>query len=181
MTHRPTHVLTLLPALLGVLIALHAMPAHAVDPVELQNPQLEARYTALLHQFRCPVCQDESLADSPADAAGEMRAQIRRMLLAGKTDAEIKQYFVSRYSEFILFKPEYSLRDAWLWLLPFALLAAGIFIAVRIIRTRVALVDEETGDADDELAEPPPPARETPSRASRAADNGPAPLSRPAR
>ena len=157
MTQRPAPILPLVAALLGVLIALSATPARAVDPVELQNPRLEARYTALLHEFRCPVCQDESLADSPADAAGEMRAQIRRMLLEGQTDAEIKQYFVSRYSEFILFRPEYSLRNAWLWLLPFALLAIGIAVAARIIRSRVALVDEETGDADDELSETPPP------------------------
>lgn len=165
MNHRSARtfplVAMLLAMLVAVVIALGATPAHAVDPVELQNPKLETRYIALLHEFRCPVCQDESLADSPADAAGEMRAQIRRMLLEGKTDAEIKEYLVSRYSEFILFKPEYSLRNAWLWLLPVALLAIGIVVAVRIIRARVALVDEDTGDADDELAEPSGrPARE---------------------
>lgn len=157
MMQRPAPIVPLVALLLGVLIAIGAMPAHAVDPIELQSPQLEARYITLLHEFRCPVCQDESLADSPADAASEMRAQIRRMLLEGKTDGEIKQYLVSRYSEFILFKPEYSLRNAWLWLLPFALLAIGIVVALRIIRARVALVDEDTGDADDNLAEPPPP------------------------
>lgn len=158
MMQRSARLLPLIAMLLGVLIALSATtPARAVDPVELQNPKLEARYITLLHQFRCPVCQEESLAESPADAAGEMRAQIRRMLLEGKTDAQIKQYFVSRYSEFILFKPEYSLRNAWLWLLPVVLLAIGAFVALRIIRGRVALVDENTGDPDDELAEPRPP------------------------
>jgi len=154
---RAARTFPVIAMLLGVLIALSAMPAHAVDPVELPNPQLQARYSALLYQLRCPVCQDESLAESPADAASEMRAQIRRMLLEGKTDGEIKQYFVARYSEFILFKPEYSLRNAWLWLLPFALLVIGVFAAMRIIRARVALVDETTDDADDQLAEPRPP------------------------
>ena len=146
----------MLAALLAALLFLGAMPAHAIDPVQLPDPKLEARYITLLHEFRCPVCQDESLADSPADAAGEMRAQLRRMLLEGKTDAQIKRYFVSRYSEFILFKPEYSLRNAWLWLLPFALLLVGVITAARIIRGRAALVDQDAGGADDELTERPP-------------------------
>ena len=160
MIGRTGRLLPLLGMLLGVLIVLSAMPAHAVDPTELPNPKLEARYIALLHEVRCPVCQSESLADSPADAAGEMRAQIRRMLLEGKTDDEIKQYLVSRYSEFILFKPEYSLRNAWLWLLPVALLAIGIPVAMRIIRARGALIDADAGDPDDQLAEPPPSVRD---------------------
>ncbi len=143
----------LFAVVLAALLAIGVMPARAIDPTQLSDPQLEARYDTLLHEFRCPVCQDESLADSPADAASEMRAQIRRMLLEGETDAQIKHYFVSRYSEFILFKPEYSLRNAWLWLLPFVLLAIGIFVAARILRARATLVDGNSDDADDELAE----------------------------
>lgn len=172
MTDRRGPILPLLAALLAMLLVFGARPAHAVDPTELHDAKLEARYNTLLHEFRCPVCQNESLADSPADAAGEMRAQIRRMLLEGRTDGEIKQYLVSRYSEFILFKPEYSLRNAWLWLLPFALLAIGIVVAVRIIRARSALVDADAGDADDELAEPSPPG---PHPSSEAAHEGAAP------
>lgn len=146
----------LFAALLAALLVIGAMPVHAIDATQLSDAKLEARYDTLLHQFRCPVCQDENLADSPADAAGEIRAQIRRMLLQGKTDAQIKQYLVSRYSEFILFKPAYSLRNAWLWLLPIVLLAVGILVAARILRARVVLVDQNAGDADDQLAEPEP-------------------------
>jgi cytochrome c-type biogenesis protein CcmH len=167
----------LLAMLLAVLVAgflvLGAAPAQAIDPTQLPDPKLETRYNTLLHELRCPVCQDESLADSPADAAGEMRAQVRKMLLEGKTDAQIRQYFVARYSEFILFKPEYSLRNAWLWLLPFALLAVGILVAVRILRARAALVDQDGADPDDQLGEPP--------RAGEAAhESEPARLSGPA-
>ncbi len=167
--------LALFAMLLVALLVLGAMPAHAIDPTQLSDPKLETRYNALLHELRCPVCQDESLADSPADAASEMRAQIRKMLLEGKTDAQIRQYFVARYSEFILFKPEYSLRNAWLWLLPFVLLAVGIVVAVRIIRARAALVDQDSGDPDDQLGEPAPRANEA------ARESGPARLSGPAR
>jgi cytochrome c-type biogenesis protein CcmH len=153
MKARHARTLPLFAALLAALLVVGSVPAHAIDPTQLPDPKLEARYNTLLHELRCPVCQDENLADSPADAASEMRAQIRRMLLEGETDAQIKQYFVSRYSEFILFKPEYSLRNAWLWLLPLVLLAIGIILATRIIRGRAALVDQDTGDADDQLAE----------------------------
>ena len=178
MTLRQARMLPLFAALVAALLVFGALPVHAIDPAQLPNPQLEARYDTLLHELRCPVCQDESLADSPADAAGEIRAQIRRMLLEGKTDAQIKQYLVSRYSEFVLFKPKYSWRNAWLWLLPFFLLAIGIVVALRIIRARVSLVDRDDADPDDELA---PPREERPAQRGRSTRDGdPAHVSRPA-
>jgi cytochrome c-type biogenesis protein CcmH len=164
----------LLAGLLAVLFVLGSMPAYAIDPTRLQDPKLEARYLVLIHEFRCPVCQNETLADSGEDVAGEVRAQIRKMLLEGKSDDQIRQYLVSRYTEFILFKPQYSLRNAWLWLLPFALLAIGIITAARIIRGRAALVDQDAGDADDELAELAPRASATPPGSGASAESGPA-------
>jgi len=133
------------------LALLCALPAHAVDPTRMPTPQLEARYLVLTHEFRCPVCQNETLADSDTEVAGEIRLQIRRMLLAGKSNREIRDYLVSRYTEFILFKPEYSLRNAWLWLAPLVLLAIGIVVAARIIRARSALVAEDAAPVDDDL------------------------------
>jgi cytochrome c-type biogenesis protein CcmH len=141
----------LLSGCLAAFLLLGALPAHAVDPTQLPDPKLEARYLTLIHEFRCPVCQNETLADSGEDVAGEVRSQIRKMLLEGKSDREIRDYLVSRYSEFILFKPEYSLRNAWLWLLPFALLLIGVLVAARIIRARSALVAEDDQNVDDEL------------------------------
>jgi cytochrome c-type biogenesis protein CcmH len=133
------------------LLLLASTPrALAVDPAEMPTPQLQARYLALIHEFRCPVCQNETLADSNEDVAGEVRQQIRNMLLEGKSDAQVRAYLVSRYSEFILFKPEYSLRNAWLWLLPVALLALGFVIALRIIRARAALVGDDDFQGDEE-------------------------------
>ncbi len=147
----PARWLPFLAALLAALLALGALPARAIDPTQLNDPQLEARYLALTHEFRCPVCQNETLADSGEQVAGEVRAQIRKMLLEGRTDDQIRQYLVSRYSEFILFKPEYSLRNAWLWLLPVVLLAIGIFVAARIIRARAALVGKDDAEVEDEI------------------------------
>jgi cytochrome c-type biogenesis protein CcmH len=149
-----TRALAALAAAALLIIAIGCGTAHAIDPTQLPDPKLEARYVVLIHEFRCPVCQDETLADSGEELAGEVRAQIRKMLLEGRTDAQIRQYLVSRYSEFILFKPEYSLRNAWLWLLPLVLLAVGLFVAARIIRARAALVDQDEQDVSTDNAAP---------------------------
>jgi cytochrome c-type biogenesis protein CcmH len=121
--------------------------AWAVDTATLPDPLLQARYEVLIHELRCVQCENNSLADSDASIAADVRHQIRDMLSTGKSDKEIKAYLVSRYSEFILFRPEYSWRNAWLWGLPLFLLIIGGAIAVRVIRQRVALVDNDD-DAD---------------------------------
>src|ERR1700753_2253975 len=130
--------------LLALSLALaSAHPVWAVDPATLSDPMLQARYEVLIHELRCVQCEDNSLADSDAWIATDVRHQIRDMLSAGKSDQEIKTYLVSRYSEFILFRPAYSWRNAWLWSLPAVLLIIGSIVAVRIIRQRTALVDND--------------------------------------
>ncbi|HEX3835495.1 MAG TPA: cytochrome c-type biogenesis protein [Steroidobacteraceae bacterium] len=126
-----------------LLACLVAGSSWAVDPARMSNPVLQARYEGLIHELRCVQCENNSLADSDASIAADVRRQIREMLNAGKTDKQIKGYLVSRYSEFILFRPEYSWRNAWLWGLPLFLLIVGFVIAVRVIRQRVALVDND--------------------------------------
>ena len=134
--------------LLVMLLALAPVRvAWAVDPATLSDPVLQARYEVLIHELRCVQCENNSLADSDAPIAADVRHQIRDMLAAGKSDQEIKDYLVSRYSEFILFRPAYSWRNAWLWGLPFALLILGIGVAVRVIRQRATQVDN-ADDAD---------------------------------
>lgn len=115
----------------------------AVDPATMSDPALQARYEVLIHELRCVQCEDNSLADSDAWIATDLRRQIRDMLSAGKSDEDIKGYLVSRYSEFILFRPAYSWRNAWLWGLPLFLLILGVVIAVRIIHQRAMLVDND--------------------------------------
>ena len=134
-----------LPALLaGVITALLlCRPALAVDPQSLPDPQLQARYQVLIHEVRCVQCENSTLADSEAAIAADVRRQIRGMLLAGKTNRQIEDYLVSRYSEFILFKPRYSWRNAWLWSLPVLLLAIGVAVAARVVRQRASLVDQD--------------------------------------
>lgn len=117
--------------------------AWAVDPATMADPVLQVRYEVLIHELRCVQCENNSLADSDASIAADVRRQIREMLSAGKSDQEIKGYLVSRYSEFILFRPTYAWRNAWLWSLPVVLLLLGGVIAVRVIKQRATLVDNE--------------------------------------
>ena len=122
--------------------------AYAIAPEQMPTPQLEARYLALIQGFRCMQCQDESLADSPVNLAADMRREIRDMLLAGKTDQQIRDFMVSRYGYFILFKPPFVLKTAWLWLTPGVLLLIGVIGAVTVIRRRARLVATDLEDND---------------------------------
>ncbi|HEV2703875.1 MAG TPA: cytochrome c-type biogenesis protein [Steroidobacteraceae bacterium] len=132
--------------LMVVWLLAPAREAWAVDPARLSDPAQQARYEVLIHELRCVQCENNSLADSDADIATDVRRQIRTMLVAGQSDDQIKAYLVSRYSEFILFRPEYSWRNAWLWALPGVLLIIGVISAVRIIRQRAMLVDGDDAD-----------------------------------
>ena len=137
----------LIAAVMAVLL-LGSSRVYAIAPEQMPTPQLEARYLALIHGFRCMQCQDESLADSPVNLAADMRRQIRDMLLAGKTDQQIRDFMVSRYGYFILFKPPFVLKTAWLWLTPGVVLLIGVIAALTIIRRRAGLVATDLEDND---------------------------------
>lgn len=125
-----------------------ASVAFAVDPIELEDPALQARYKALSHELRCMQCQNQSIADSPVGLAGDLRREVRELLVAGKSDDEIRAWMRDRYGDFILFRPVFSARTAWLWLAPAVLLAIGLAVAVRVVRQRAALPTD--GPDDDE-------------------------------
>ena len=115
-------------------------PTWAVDPTELPDPRLQARYVALTHELRCMQCQNESLADSPVDLAADLRREVRDQLLVGKSDDDIRTWMAARYGDFILFRPRYSLRNAWLWGAPAALLLIGALVCWRVVRNRMTLL-----------------------------------------
>jgi len=138
----------LLVAALVASLLFWALPAQAIAPEQMPTPQLEARYLALIHGFRCMQCQDESLADSPVNLAADMRREVRDMLLAGKSDDQIRDFMVSRYGYFILFKPPFVLKTAWLWLTPGILLLVGVIVALTVIRKRAALAATDLEDDD---------------------------------
>jgi cytochrome c-type biogenesis protein CcmH len=146
--------LTRLPVLLCALACLSSLAtrvALAVDPSALPSPALQARYLALTHELRCVVCQGETIADSNAWLASDLRRQVRELLVAGKSDDDIRDYMVARYGDYILLKPPFSLRTAWLWLAPGILLVIGAIVALRIVRQRSALVAQDTEPLEEEL------------------------------
>lgn len=128
--------------------------ARAIDPAELPDPTMQARYEELIHEFRCMQCQNEALADSPVSLAGDLRREIRELLLAGKSDAQIRDFLVARYGEFILFRPRFSLRNAWLWLGPGLLLAFGAWVGWRVLRERESLLASDPDSLEDEVPRP---------------------------
>lgn len=89
------------------------------------QPIDEDRYKALAEELRCLVCQNQSLADSSAELAGDLREEVRQQMASGKTDEEIKAFLVARYGDFVLFRPPLKETTWPLWAGPFALLAAG--------------------------------------------------------
>ena len=134
--------------LIGVLCGTQM--AHGIDATSIADPVLEARYLELTHELRCMQCQNESIADSPVGLASDLRREVRDMLLAGKSDDEVRNYMVSRYGEFILFRPRFSLRNAWLWFAPPLFLLIGLGVAIRVLRQRSALVATDPDVPDDD-------------------------------
>ena len=116
-------------AMLGLLFAL-ALPSLAVQPDEmLKDPALEARARHISAGLRCLVCQNQSVDDSEAPIARDLRLLIRAQLTQQKSDADVIQFIVDRYGEFVLLKPRFEADTLLLWLTPFAILLAGFGFA----------------------------------------------------
>lgn len=101
---------------------------------EAADASLEARTTAVASTLRCPVCQGESIQDSPADLAQDMRALVREQLRAGKTPEEVKAYFVGRYGEWILLEPRMTGLNVLLYVFPVILVLGGLAFVVVLVR-----------------------------------------------
>jgi len=145
-------VLLGLLALGGVALLAPQRLAWAVDTTQLPDPALQARYSALTHELRCMQCQNEAIADSPVDLAADLRREVRDMLLAGKSDDDVRNFMAARYGDFILFRPRFLLRTAWLWLAPGVLLLVGAFVSWRIVRARSALVSQDNQPLEEDVS-----------------------------
>jgi cytochrome c-type biogenesis protein CcmH len=131
-----------------VFLLLASLPAHAVNPDEvLPDPALEVRARALSAQLRCMVCQNQSIDDSNADLARDLRLLVRQRIKDGDTDQQVLDYLVSRYGEFVLLKPRLSEHTLLLWGTPIFLALVGAAIIVIQLRRRpgpaVAALSEE--------------------------------------
>jgi len=128
-----------------LLLMVLALPAYANEaPAAAQDPALEQRVMRLTAELRCLVCQNQSLADSHADLAIDLKNQVRSQMKAGKSDAEIREFMVARYGDFVLYRPPLKPTTALLWAGPFVLLAAaGLALGFYLRRRRERLNDTE--------------------------------------
>ena len=127
-------------------------PAPAVQPGEqLANAKLEARARKLSAQLRCLVCQNQSIDDSNAPLAKDLRILVRERLQTGASDKEVMDYIVARYGEFVLLKPRFGIHTLALWVAPLLiLLAVGFFIFMRVRRRRDGAQSSEALSSDEE-------------------------------
>lgn len=107
-------------------MSLLAMIVAAAASAVLADPAQEARAQALEREIRCVQCENEPIAQSTADIAGDMRRLVRERVAAGDTDADIRAYFRQRYGDFVLFRPPWDARTWLLWVAPFLLVGAGL-------------------------------------------------------
>ena len=111
---------------------------------QIEDPRLQARFESITHELRCVVCQNESIADSNAELAEALRRQVREMLLAGSSDAQIFDFMTARYGEFVRFSPPLEAKTLIIWGAPFILLLIGGGIVYRVTRQRARMpLDDE--------------------------------------
>jgi cytochrome c-type biogenesis protein CcmH len=136
-----------------VALAAVALMGSASEPTErLPDPAQEARARVLFKEVRCLVCQNESIDDSEAQLAGDLRRIVREQVKAGRSDGEIRAFLVQRYGEFVLLKPRFSAGNAALWLAPVGVLLVGGVLMVGLLRRRQTVETELSQDEEDRVA-----------------------------
>ena len=132
--------------LLGSAWALMPASAWAIDPEPpFEDPQLEAEYQALIKEVRCLVCQNQTIADSNAPLASDLRREIREMMGEGATRGEVNEFLVARYGDFVLYRPRFQPSTWALWVGPAFFVILGMVVFARVLRSRMAQpLDEES-------------------------------------
>ena len=123
--------------MIGMLLGSHCLALDEREPFE--DPERQALYEDLNNEIRCLVCQNQTIADSNAPLAADLRREVWEMVEAGRNEPEIKQFLTERYGDFVLYKPRYGGPAAVLWAAPALFLAIGAFVLWRILRKRSAL------------------------------------------
>lgn len=126
------------------LVIFAAVPVHAVEPDEmLKDPKQEARARDISTGLRCLVCQNQSIDDSDAPLARDLRLLVRERIKAGDTNDEVIDYVVARYGDFVLLQPPFKLTTLVLWLAPILVLLGGIWLAFSVLRPSRRLQPEQ--------------------------------------
>ena len=134
---------------IAILMFVVGSLAYAIDAGKaFDDPEMQARYEKIGSEVRCLVCQNQTIKDSNAFLADDLRREIRRLMVEGKTDAEVYDFLVARYGDFVLYRPRKSGKTLVLWIAPFLLIAIGGIIAVRVVRGRMTLSIDDDTDSD---------------------------------
>ena len=139
--------------LIVVASLLFTISVFAIDTGKaFDDPEMQARYERLIAETRCVTCQNQSIKDSNAFIAADLRREIKRLMSEGKSDDEIADFLVTRYGDFVLYRPRMAGKTLALWIAPFAFLLIAGFAFVRVLRHRMALSidDEITEDGQDQ-------------------------------
>jgi len=129
-----------------------SVSAVAIDSEQaFDDPELQARYEKLVAEVRCVTCQNQNIKDSNAFIASDLRREIRRMIGEGKSNEEIKDFLVTRYGDFVLYRPRFEGKTLALWIAPFLLVLFGGFALVRVVRHRMTLPIEDGPDANGDI------------------------------
>jgi len=134
--------------LLIVSVSAFAQKTDVQEPLVFANQQQQERFNKLTEELRCLVCQNQNLADSDAPLAHDLRREVHEMVLAGRTNQQIKEFLVTRYGDFVLYRPPVQKNTYLLWLAPLALLLIGGLVLRSSVSKRSALLetDKETKD-----------------------------------
>lgn len=123
----------------------------SVEVKQFENPKQEQRYKKLIDELRCLVCQNQNLADSNASLAVDLRKQVYKMISEGQSDKEIMDFMVTRYGDFVLYRPPFKASTLLLWIGPFIILAIGLIVLMRFIRQRKKVVTTLTNNDKEKL------------------------------
>ena len=128
-------------SVVAVLLVLGGL-AHAIDAqYAFDDPVLQERYENINRELRCLVCQNQTIADSNATLAQDLRREVRDMIAAGQTDAQIREFMIERYGDFVLYRPRMTAGNFLLWAAPVLLLLIGAIVLVRVVRRRAQETD----------------------------------------
>jgi cytochrome c-type biogenesis protein CcmH len=139
----------LLAALLLAPAPVAAQAVRSAQPLEFRDRAEEQRFHALTLELRCVMCQNQSLADSDAPIAHDLRREVFNLMREGRSDAEIKTFLVERYGEFVLYRPQFGGGTLLLWLGPAVVLLAGAVVLVVVVRRRAAANRAAFDSTDD--------------------------------
>ena len=136
---------------LGILLSFGLTTAQAeTDILTFKSPEIEKTYNGLVEELRCLVCQNQNLAGSDADLAKDLRSQVYDMVQEGQSRKEVVDYMVTRYGDFVLYRPAFQLKTVLLWLGPMMFLLLTLFLVMRWVRSQPVKSTETLSDAQRE-------------------------------